>query len=157
MKLSLDEAEALLRDGAHSHPSHGALERLLAHEWSFDPRGGNLRLLLRRYHEQDQLLYETFTDFQKVAVHHDPTFHYPALCVFCALTIRSVPYYTARNPFGTRWEICRECFDVIHRVAPSVASDSPALRSCSSLDRLSAVLSRCLSRCLSWFRRSVSD
>ena len=65
MKLTRPEAQLLLDAGATDKPVVNALDRVLAHDWSFDPHGSHITLLLRRYHELDQVLYHTWTHFRK--------------------------------------------------------------------------------------------
>ena len=53
MKLTKREARFLLHHGATGPPFEDAFQRVLDHDWSFDPRGSNLTFLLRHFHETE--------------------------------------------------------------------------------------------------------
>lgn len=136
MKLTRKEALRLIDEDATEEPVVGALDRVLNHDWTFDPRGSQLTLLLRRFHEQDQVLYGTWTGFEKQLVFPVIEGPYPLRCVLCATSISSDP--TSRPstipatvgrfaaPVSPRWE------SAFPPVLPSCASCSrwtgPALR-----------------------------
>ena len=75
----------------------------------------DLRLLLRRYHELDQLLYETYAGFFDHSVAFDPSCDVVSLCAICAAPLDSVPFFTPLYPWGGHGEVCCECFDGVHR------------------------------------------
>ena len=112
MKLTKKEAERLIEDHITETPVADALERIMDHEWSFDPRGDKLTQVLRQYHEQDYVLYATWSEFTKVTTNPPRG----ALCHLCAAWITRAPYFTTRDQLDLyAWEICPECETAMHR------------------------------------------
>ena len=107
MKLSSREAQLLIAESTTCDPHPDALDRVLEHDWTFDPRGERITLALRRYHEQDQVLYGTWHRFRE-----EPVFPHPGHtehCDLCGSTILSPPFFTAENHTDVRFEICCAC------------------------------------------------
>ena len=129
MKLTKREARFLLHHGATRPPFECAFQRILDHDWSFDPRGSNLTFLLRHFHEQKQVLYGGFWDFSRIEIDPDLSERYYQPCVLCATSITRAPYYTARNGGTFRWQICRDCHAAIHGAPASFSNASYVLLS----------------------------
>ena len=150
MKLTREEALRLIDEGATEEPAAGALDRVLNHDWSFDPRGSQLTLLLRRFHEQDQVLYGTWSGFEKQLVFPVIEGPYPLRCVLCAASISSAPYFTAFNHTGYRWEICCSC---VAAMGGRVSSSSSVVRIVQSMDRPHVALPRAFTALCKTLRR----
>ena len=109
MKLTRREAQLFIDQASTSHPHPHALARILAHDWTFDPRGHRITLTLRRFHEQQQILYGTWLQFREELVDpHDSSLSV-LRCDLCATNIPSPPFFTAANGSGIRFEICCPC------------------------------------------------
>lgn len=156
MKLTLEEARLLLGQGTHTCPVNGALDRILAHDGSFDPRGENIHFLLRHYSEQNHVLYGGLHDYRQVnsyPYHPSPV---SECCVLCAARITSLPYFTALNGGTRRWEVCRDCHAAVHGLAPSFSTLSYVLLCRLHLPRWWSSLCRFLSLCRRLWRSSGS-
>ena len=150
MKLSRKEAQLLIAEACTTHPLPDALDRVLAHDWTFDPRGQRITLALRRYHEQDQVLYGTWSDSIRIDTYPRPDSPFKEMCSLCASTIASAPYFTANNFTGRRWEICFACASAMG--LPD-ASPSGLISPQGALDRFHAFADRALAALRRTLRR----
>lgn len=150
MKLTRKEAQFIVNHLCTEPPVHDALDRAISHEWTFDPRGSKLTALLRSYHEQDQVLYRTWSDFIRIETYPYPDSPHKQMCTLCASTIDSAPYFTAVNHTGLRWEICCACASAMGR--PD-ASPSGLLAPRVELGRLRAYAGRSLAAFRKTLRR----
>ena len=150
MKLTRREAQLLLDAGATNEPVVNALDRVLAHDWSFDPRGSQITLLLRRYHELDQVLYHTWTHFRKNRGAPVITGPYPLRCALCASVIDSAPFYTAYDRSLAYYEICSACLSAIN---PHVSAYSSLVRVFQSMDRTRTLVPRAVAALRKTLRR----
>ena len=150
MKLTRPEAQLLLYAGATNEPVVNALDRVLAHDWSFDPRGSQITLLLRRYHELDQVLYHTWTRFRKNLAAPVVTGPYPLRCELCASVIDSAPFYTAYDHSPYFYEICSAC---VSAMGAHVSACSSVVRVFQSMDRPRTVVPRAFAALRKTLRR----
>ena len=106
MKLSRKEAKRLFDTCLIEDPGplDYVLQRMMKHEWSFDPRARRLTLLLRQFHEQEQVIYGRWKNFTKTT--------YPnrkwCWCCLCGTGKYSHDSYDAVDHRGS-WEICVDC------------------------------------------------
>jgi len=129
VKLTAKEADLIIRDFTTWDPGPGGLSRVLAHDWSFDPRGSNLTLVLRLYHEQEQVLYQPLTGFREVLTASESEYAC-FLCHTCASRELVLPYFSASNHAGLDYEICCLCAEALD------VDLSPEARAvCSSLHK----------------------
>ena len=150
MKLTKKEAQFIVSRLCTQHPVDDALDRVLSHHWTFDPRGSKLTALLRSYHEQDQVLYRTWFDFIHIRTYPYPDSPYKLMCVLCASTIASAPYFTAVNFTGHRWDICCACASAM---GEHVSGSSSVLLFFPSLDPLLAAVPRAVAALRQTLRR----
>ena len=132
MKLSKREAQLLIAEAATSDPLPDALDRVLNHDWTFDPRGQQISLALRRYHEQDQVLYGTWSRFRKELVSPYAGTTCLLRCDLCASAIPSAPFFTAENHTAVRYEFCCAC---VSAMGVRVSASSRVVRVLPSVDR----------------------
>ena len=125
MKLTPKEAQYIVHHLCTEPPVGDALDRVLSHDWTFDPRGSNLVSVLRSYHEQSQVLYRTWSDVIRVETCPHPDSPCKEMCTLCASTIASAPYFTAINFTGHRWEICRACASAMGLPGASPSGSPP--------------------------------
>ena len=110
MKLTSKEAREFVKSRSVLPFDYDAMLRSAAHSWTFDPHGDEFTLALRRFHEQHQVLYAVWTDFELHLVMPSWLVGYPFCCFCCASRITEPPYCTARNYFSDiPYEICCDC------------------------------------------------
>ena len=150
MKLTKIEAQFIVNWVCTQPPVDDALDRVLSHDWTFDPRGSKLTALLRSYHEQDQVLYGTWSDFIHAQTYPYPDSPHKLMCVLCASTIASAPYFTAVNFTGHRWDICCACASAM---GVHVSGSSSVLPFFPSLNPLLAAVPRAFAALRKTLRR----
>ena len=84
------------------------LSRILAHDWTFDPRGSNMTLVLRLYHEQDQVLYEPWKSYREVHTAPESKFDF-FWCRLCVSREPALPFFVATNYLGENSPVCCPC------------------------------------------------
>ncbi|MCY4585320.1 MAG: hypothetical protein OXB98_04700 [Bryobacterales bacterium] len=125
MKLTAKDADLLIRDFTTRDPGPDVRSRVRSHKWSFNPRSSDLTFLLRLYHELDQVLYGTLTNFLEVSEASDADFEY-FVCNICASRKLVLPYFVATRLTEFDVELCCLCAEALgadmSREAHSVCS-----------------------------------
>ena len=125
MKLNRREAKQLFDTCLTDDPGseERVLQRIMNHEWSFDPRAGRLKRLLRHFHEQEQVLYDRWETFTKTT---SPKREWNWCCL-CSNGEFSHDFYTAKDYRGIS-HICGACAAALqgieHHSAPQPATVS---------------------------------